>query len=335
MKKLLLQLTLLALVAAFGVKNQLQQVLQAEVQLAGPYLEVAAGSNLSSLCEQWQTKGLSAWQCQQLKLQSLLQPELRRIQAGVYQVQPMKLGQLLRLLRSGKVAQFSLTLREGQTAAQNLASLQQLPYLQSDVADADALHKLLSWPADWGPAPVNAEGLLFPDTYFYTAHTKLSTVLQRAHQVLLHRLDTAWLNKQANLPLNNRYELLTLAAIIEKESGHLPEKPLIASVFVNRLNTRMRLQTDPTVIYGLGDRYQGDIKREHLRDPHPYNTYVHGGLPPGPIALVSLSSIQAAANPVSSDKFYFVAKGDGTHYFSASLNEHNAAVRQYILGKKS
>jgi UPF0755 protein len=128
--------------------------------------------------------------------------------------------------------------------------------------------------------------------------------------------------------------LLTLASIIEKETGQLAEKPLIASVFVNRLQQKMKLQTDPTVIYGLGERYQGDITRAHLRDPHPYNTYVHFGLPPGPIAMVSATSLQAAAKPMVSDMLYFVAKGDGSHQFSATLKQHNAAVQQYIFGKK-
>lgn len=336
MKKFLLQGLIVLAVAAFGVRNELQQVLLVQIKLPDTYLELRPGANLSSLCRQWQQQQLlTAWQCQQLKLQSLLNPQLRQLQAGVYAVQPMRLQQLLQLLRSGKVAQFSLTIREGQTFAQNLQQLQQLPYLDADVADTDKARQLLQWPADWGTKPVSAEALVFPDTYFYTAHTKLSVVLQRANQVLLNKLDAAWQSKQGGLPLQNRYELLTLASIVEKETGHLPEKPLIAAVFINRLQSKMKLQTDPTVIYGLGERYQGDIKREHLKDPHPYNTYVYAGLPPGPIALVSLGSLQAAAQPAQSDKLYFVAKGDGTHQFSQSLAEHNKAVQQYIFGKKS
>lgn len=336
MKKFLLQGLIVLAVAAFGVRNELQQVLQVKLQLSEAYLELKPGANLSSLCRQWQQQQLlSQWQCQQLKIQSLFNPQLRQLQAGVYAVKPMALQQLLKLLRSGKVAQFSLIIREGQTFAQNLQQLQQLPYLDADVADADKARQLLQWPAEWGALPASVEALVFPDTYFYTAHTKLSVVLQKANQVLLEKLDAAWQSKQGGLPLQNRYELLTLASIVEKETGHLPEKPLIAAVFINRLHTKMKLQTDPTVIYGLGDRYQGDIKREHLKDPHPYNTYVYAGLPPGPIALVSWGSLQAAAQPALSDKLYFVAKGDGTHQFSQSLAEHNKAVQQYIFGKKS
>lgn len=336
MKKFLLQSLVLLAVAAFGLRNELQQVLQTPLQFPAPYYEVKAGSNLSALCRQWQqTQQMTTLDCQLLKLQSLLTPELRQLKAGVYAVQPMLVRQFLQRVRSGKVAQFSLALREGWTLEQNLQALTALPYLQVDVKDLASVQALLSWPADWGPMPASAEALVFPETYFYTAHTKLSVLLKRANQVLLDKLDAAWRDKQGGLPLQNRYELLTLASIIEKETGHLPEKPLIAAVFVNRLQSRMRLQTDPTVIYGLGQRYQGDIKREHLKDPHPYNTYVHDGLPPGPIALVSWGSLQAAAQPALSDKLYFVARGDGTHQFSSSLAEHNKAVQQYIFGKKS
>jgi len=334
MKKFVLVALLLLATAALGVKNFLQQSLWLPLPYATGYVELKQGQNLSSLCAQWLQQGwLSQSDCQRLKLQSLLQPELRQLKAGVYPIAASRVGEVLNLLRSGKVAQFSLQLIEGQTLAQNLAALQKLPYLQHDIADVAGLTALLQWPAEWG-VPVNAEGLLLPETYFYTGHSKLSQVLLRAHRALIRQVDLYWQQRTPDLPLGNPYQLLTLASIIEKESSHLPEKPLVASVFVNRLRLKMRLQTDPTVIYGLGDRYQGDIKREHLRDPHPYNTYVHAGLPPGPISLISDSSLKAAAAPAVSDMVYFVAKGDGTHQFSRTLAEHNAAVQQYIFGKK-
>lgn len=334
MKKFVLVAMLLLATAALGVKNFLQQSLWLPLPYATGYVELKQGQNLSSLCTQWLARGwLSQSDCQRLKLQSLLQPELRQLKAGVYPIAASRVGEVLNLLRSGKVAQFSLQLIEGQTLAQNLAALQNLPYLQHDVTDIAGLTALLQWPSEWG-APVNAEGLLLPETYFYTGHSKLSQVLLRAHRALVRQVDLYWQQRTPDLPLSNPYQLLTLASIIEKESSHLPEKPLVAAVFVNRLRLKMRLQTDPTVIYGLGDRYQGDIKREHLRDPHPYNTYVHAGLPPGPISLISDSSLKAAAAPAVSDMLYFVAKGDGTHQFSRTLTEHNAAVQQYIFGKK-
>lgn len=336
MKKFLLQSLVVLAVAAFGLRNEFQQVSQVKLPFSAAYFELKSGANLSGICRSFVDQGaMTAWQCQQLRIQSVLQPELRQLKAGVYAVSPMRLQEFLQLLRSGKVAQFSLTLREGWTLQQNLTALQNLPYLDVDVSDVAQVRALMNWPADWGTVPTSAEALIFPDTYFYTAHTKLSKLLIRANQVLLTKLEQVWQTRQDGLPLENRYQLLTLASIVEKETGHLPEKPLISSVFINRLNLKMRLQTDPTVIYGLGERYQGDIKREHLKDPHPYNTYVYAGLPPGPIALVSLGSLQASAQPAQTDKLYFVAKGDGTHQFSTTLIEHNRAVQQYIFGNKS
>ena len=335
MKKILLVLLSLGLVSAFGLRNAAQQFLQMPLALQGPYFEIKAGDSLRGLCLEWQKEQLlTATDCQLLKVMSVLRPELRQIKAGVYAVSPKPLVQLLAQFRSGKVAQFSLTLREGQTLKQNLESLRQAPFLQHDILDEAQLAQLWQWPADWGSAPVNSEALVLPETYFYTAYTPMSVILKRAHQSLIKEIETIWQNRQPDLPLKSPYELLILASIVEKETGHLPEKPLISSVFVNRLRLGMRLQTDPTVIYGLGDRYQGDITRAHLRDPHLYNTYVHAGLPPGPIALVTRSSLVAAAQPQASDKLFFVAKGDGTHQFSANYQQHNQAVQQYIFGKK-
>lgn len=327
--------SLLLAVAAFGVRNDLQQFQQSRLALSGPYLEITPGTSLSTLCQGWQQQGLlTGRQCWQLKVFSLWQPELRKLQAGVYQVKPDLLLQQLALFRSGKVAQFSFMLREGETVAQSLRQLANAPYLQNDVADVAALKALVQWPAAWAGQPVNVEALFFPETYYYTAHSKASQLYLRAHKALLQQLDKAWQQRDPALPLQSPYQLLILASIVEKETGQLAEKPLIASVFVNRLRLKMKLQTDPTVIYGLGDRYQGDITRAHLKDPHPYNTYVHFGMPPGPIAMVSATSLQAAAKPQPSEMLYFVAKGDGSHQFSATLKQHNAAVQQYIFGKK-
>lgn len=334
LKKLFVTLLVLSVVA-FGLMNQLQQFRQTKLALAGPYFDLPAGSSLSGLCLQWQQQQLlSSTQCLQLKLLSVLKPELRSLKAGVYRVQPDLLMNQLALFRSGKVAQFSFMLREGETLKQSLAALADAPYLHNDLPDEQALQSLVQWPAEWGAAPPNLEALFFPETYFYTAHSKASDIYRRAHRSLIQQVEQAWQQRDASLPFSSPYQLLILASIIEKETGVISEKPLIASVFINRLALRMRLQTDPTVIYGLGDRYQGDITRAHLRDPHVYNTYVHSGLPPGPIALVSATSLQAAAKPLVSDKLYFVSKGDGSHQFSATLPEHNRAVQQYIFGKK-
>jgi UPF0755 protein len=194
--------------------------------------------------------------------------------------------------------------------------------------------QLAQWPEQWGELPLNAEALLYPDTYYYTANSRASELIKRAQTALINELTQAWQQRQADLPLQNPYQLLILASIIEKESSYPPEKTLVASVFVNRLRQNMRLQTDPTVIYGLNN-FNGNITRADLNNPHPYNTYRHKGLPPGPIALVSRASMHAAAQPAQTDLYYFVSKGDGTHQFSSTLEQHNAAVQKYIFGPKS
>lgn len=335
MKKVLFVIICVLCVCAFGLRNTVQQFLQQPLLLQGPYYEVKSGSSLRQLCNDWQQAGLvSAHECRLLKALSIVHPQLRDIKAGVYAVRPQPLSSILALFRSGKVAQFSVILREGWTLQQNLKTLQSAPYLLNDIGDAGQLTSVFQWPSSWGAAPINFEALVLPETYFYTANTPASVVLKRAHRALKDAVDAAWQARNPDIPLKTPYELLILASIVEKETGYLPEKPLISSVFVNRLRQGMRLQTDPTVIYGLGDRYQGDITRAHLKDPHIYNTYVHAGLPPGPIALVSRTSLTAAAQPLISDKLFFVAKGDGSHQFSATLQQHNQAVQQYIFGNK-
>ena len=161
--------------------------------------------------------------------------------------------------------------------------MSQAPYLQQDINAEQQVLQLLQWPPEWGEPPLNSEALVYPDTYYYTANSSASALIKRAQQALLHELDAAWQQRHGDLPLQNPYQLLILASIIEKESSYPPEKTMVASVFVNRLRQHMRLQTDPTVIYGL-DNFNGNITRADLNNPHPYNTYRHHGLPPGPIS---------------------------------------------------
>ncbi|WP_019675625.1 endolytic transglycosylase MltG [Arsukibacterium perlucidum] len=333
-KKLVLLLLLAAVALALLLNYGVKQLEQRPVQLAEPYFTLPAGSSVRGLCQQWLAEGqLKAYDCQLLRLYLKWQPELAKVRQGTYQTpQAPTVLSLLRLFASGQVAQFSLTFIDGETVQQALSRLQQAEYLQQDISDSSQITELLNWPADWGAKPQHPEGLLFADTYFYTANSTASELVTRAQQALLRQLDQAWQQRQSELPLQNRYQLLIMASLIEKESGLLAEKPLVSSVFVNRLNSNMRLQTDPTVIYGLTD-YSGRITYADLRNPHPYNTYRHHGLPPGPISLVGASALQAAAQPDVSDYFYFVSRGDGAHVFSETLQQHNAAVRKYILGK--
>ncbi|MGB5108193.1 MAG: endolytic transglycosylase MltG [Formosimonas sp.] len=177
------------------------------------------------------------------------------------------------------------------------------------------------------------EGMLFPDTYQYHKGEPETAVLKRAHALLLKTLNTEWETRAANLPYENPYQALIMASIIEKETGTAADRDMVAAVFVNRLKVPMRLQTDPTVIYGMGEEFQGNIRKSDLQRDTPFNTYVHDGLMPTPIATASRASIHAALNPADSDVLYFVARGDGSSQFSKTLPEHNAAVRQYQLNK--
>lgn len=325
----------IALLSGAALYWAVQKVEQIPLTTEGGLMQVLPGSSVQSLCKQWQQQGMLAeYDCQLLKIYSRFYPETGRVQQGYYRVpaQPL-LTEVLALFRSGKVAQFSVTFIEGETLEQALQRLATAEYLQQDLPPSEHLNQLLNWPVEWGDTPELAEGLLYPDTYFYTANSKASDIVKRAQQGLVRHLMAAWQQRDVDLPVTHPYQLLILASIIEKESHYVPEKPQISSVFANRLRKNMRLQTDPTVIYGLDD-FNGNITRADLRNPHPYNTYRHHGLPPGPIALVSRTSLQAAAMPAVTDYYYFVSKGDGSHVFSETLEQHNAAVRRYILGQE-
>lgn len=330
----ILALSLLFL-ASVLVYNKMQQLAVQPLQLTGDLFTVPAGASALGLCRQWQRQQLLDEQdCHLLRLTIWLRPELSAVRAGTYRVTAdLSLVQLLELFVRGEVAQFAFTWREGETLQQTLERLQQADYLQYDLTEQQLL-QLLRWPEDWGQPPEVAEGLFFPETYYYTANSRASQLLSRAHQSLLQQLEASWQLRSLDHPLATPYELLILASIIEKEAGHEPEKPLVSSVFVNRLRSNMRLQTDPTVIYGL-ENFSGRITRADLNNPHPYNTYRHHGLPPGPISSVSASSMRAAAQPEETTLYYFVSRGDGTHVFSETLQEHNAAVRRYILRNRN
>ncbi|MGQ5523426.1 endolytic transglycosylase MltG [Chitinimonas sp. PSY-7] len=254
-----------------------------------------------------------------------------RIKAGSYElteaVTPL---QLLAKLTDGDVTSATLTLVEGWNWRQVKAALARHPDLRHDTAqlsDAKLLAKL-------GITEASIEGLLFPDTYHFAKQSSDLQVLKRAHEALQKQLAAAWEARSANLPLSKPYEALILASIIEKETGAAKDRAMIASVFHNRLRIGMRLQTDPTVIYGLGEAFDGNLRKIHLETDSPYNSYTRGGLPPTPIAMPGVASLLAATNPAQSKALYFVAKGDGSSYFSSTLAEHNQAVRRYLLGAK-
>ncbi len=250
-----------------------------------------------------------------------------RLQAGDYLIEPdITYSELLSVLVQGRVRYYTVTLVEGWTLKEALAVLNDHPKL-SGFVDADDLVGIV----DGMGEDDNPEGLFYPDTYSFESGTARESIMRIAHERLESVLADEWEKRAEGLPYDSPYDSLIMASIIEKETGVPAERPDIASVFVLRLQKRMRLQTDPTVIYGLGDRYQGGLNRRMLRERTPYNTYVIRGLPPTPIALVGRAAIRAALNPSDAKALYFVARGDGTHYFSETLSEHNRAVRKYQI----
>jgi UPF0755 protein len=253
----------------------------------------------------------------------------RTIKAGNYEIPAgTTLRGLLAKLTQGDVSQTSFTIVEGWSWRELKEALRAEPDLAKtvlDLPDAELMRAI-------GGTEPQAEGCFFPDTYFFAAGATDVSVLKRAYRTMQQRLESAWASRASGLPLASPYEALVLASIVEKETGHASDRPLIASVLENRLQHGMRLQSDPTVIYGIGAKYDGDIRTRDLSTDTPYNTYTRAGLPPTPIALPGRESIMAVVRPDETGDIFFVAVGDGTgaHHFSKTLGEHNEAVRQFL-----
>lgn len=253
----------------------------------------------------------------------------RAIKAGSYEITPeMSPRMVLNMLARGEESLRYVTLVEGWTfkqVKQALAKAETLKASTQGMSDAQIMAQL-------GRPNVHPEGRFYPDTYSYSKGSSDLAVMNRALKAMDRQLAKAWSQKPANLPLVSPDEVLTLASIVEKETGRASDRPFISSVFHNRLKIGMRLQTDPTVIYGLGDAFDGNLRRVDLRTDTPYNTYTRAGLPPTPIAMPGKAALKAAMEPAPSNFLYFVAKGDGSSHFSQSLNEHNNAVNKYQRG---
>ncbi|KOO03749.1 endolytic transglycosylase MltG [Vibrio nereis] len=334
-KKITLFLLLLAVIAAAGygyVTKQVEQYVTQPMQLEQERIfTLKPGTSFNRVLFELSEQGFVN-ESKFSKLVGRLYPELTQLKAGTYLLEPeLNLTEALKLFKSGKEHQFAITFVEGSTFKEWREALIEASHLEhviSGLSEVEIAKEL-------GLKHEKLEGLLLAETYHYTFGTSDLDILQRASNKLQQVLDQQWEKRQEKLPIKTPYEALILASIIEKETAVEEERERVASVFVNRLNKRMRLQTDPTVIYGMGDKYDGNIRKKDLRTPTPYNTYVISGLPPTPIAMPGEASIAAALNPEHSKYLYFVASGKGGHVFSKSLAEHNRAVRAYLKQLRS
>lgn len=284
-----------------------------------------AGSGLKSSVHQMQQAGVLSQEWAFVLLARALDKSAL-IKPGNYQLtEPTNPLQLLDLISNGRIQQTQISIIEGWSFKQLRAALNADTALLHDsmpLSDAEIMQRI-------GAIGTEPEGLFFPDTYRFASGSSDFVILKKAYQLLESHLQQSWKTRAPNLPLASPYQALILASIVEKETGQASDRPMIAAVFINRLNKKMLLQTDPTVIYGLGEHFDGNLRKRDLQTDTPYNTYTRAGLTPTPIALPGLASIEAVLHPAVSDALYFVAKGDGSSYFSSTLLEHNNAVNHF------
>ena len=322
-KRLALLAGLTALAGAGGLACYANQLLP--IEPLPKTINVAPGTHLRSLSTMLEREGVIG-NAQLFWLLGRVLGKAGTLKVGVYRLdRPLTPLELYAKIQRGEVSQAIVQFIEGWNWREVRAALAAQPLLKNDSAgmsDAELLQAI-------GAQESHPEGLLFPDTYFYAPHTSDLGVLRRAYRLQHEKLLAAWETRAAGLPYRTPYEALIMASIVEKETGAAYERPQIAGVFLNRLRLGMRLQTDPAVIYGLGERFDGNLRKVDLQRDTPYNTYTRAGLPPTPIAMPSAAAIQAALNPAKTDALYFVARGDGTHVFSSNLNAHNRAVNRY------
>lgn len=326
-------LFLLACLVAVGLGYQeYQRFVSTPIKLESTQIfTIKSGQNLQQVGSTLYKQGLSEFPGEYLYWYGRYQKSAHSIKAGEYTLSSgQTLPDLLNLFIEGKVVQYAFTIIEGMTSQQLLDAIakdSRLEQTLSAITLVELMEKL-----DGNRR--HGEGEFAPETYYFSAGTTDMELLNRAYRRMQADLTHAWHNKADQLPYKTPYEALIMASIIEKETGIAEERPEIAGVFVRRLNIGMRLQTDPTVIYGMGDKYKGNLRRKDLTTDTVYNTYIRFGLPPSPIALPSKASIHAALNPKKGTSLYFVARGkEGRHVFSNTLVEHNKAVRRYQLTK--
>lgn len=292
---------------------------------------VKPGSNIRTVSRQLVQEGIltEPWS---FFLMARFSGHASELKAGNYLVESgVTPYRLFKMLTDGDVTQIGITFIEGWSFRQMRDELNRhegLRHLSMSLSDREILQRI-------GASETHPEGLFFPDTYYFSSDMSDLDILARAYQTLHQKLDQAWNARSPGLPYRTPYEALVMASIVEKETGKSEERAQIAGVFLNRMKIGMRLQTDPTVIYGLGERFDGNLRKQDLINDTPYNTYTRSGLPPTPIAMPGMGAIEAALNPVKNNGYlYFVGKGDGGHAFSSTLTEHNRAVAKYQRGRK-
>ena len=260
------------------------------------------------------------------KLIAYQQKVSNKLKAGEYELQAgLSMPEILTKLSEGRSLQYPIIFPEGWSFKQVLQEIRNNPHIVQTLKTDDFKSIMTKLNSDYD----HPEGLFFPDTYLFEKNTTDLSLLKKAYEKMQVVLKAEWEKRESNLPINSPYQALILASIVEKETAAVEERQQISGVFTRRLKTGMLLQTDPTVIYGMGDEYNGDIRYKDLRKPTPYNTYVIKGLPPTPIAMPGQAAIYAALHPAKGKSVYFVAQGDGTHVFSETLRQHNNAVNKY------
>jgi len=322
---------LLTLIAAFALGAWLAYYAVSPLKLQPNSQEIViqAKSSLRSIANQLVAQGVLKEPWRFIVLAKLLQKE-QFLQAGSYTLNKnISPYQLLLSLNHGKTTQGSVTFIEGRTFSQMRQKLAINDAVKQTIANLPEAEILKLVESTYSVA----EGLFFPDTFYFDRNTTDIELLKISYTAMQSKLEKAWQGRDKDLPYKNSYQALIMASIIEKETGKASERPMIAGVFINRLKMGMRLQTDPTVIYGMGLRFDGNIRKKDLSIDTPYNTYTRSGLPPTPIAMPGLASIEAALHPAKTKALYFVGKGDGSHAFSDNLVEHNRAVVRYQLKK--
>lgn len=326
MKRILLGLFFVGIVV---LASDVWVFLRTPLSIPQPYTDyvLKPGMGIVSLSQGLSKKGILKRPAYLVGI-AFVRGDMFRLKAGEYRLMPgLTPVQLLNQIVEGRMLYYHLALIEGWTFEQILTAIRKQPRLLQTISNLppEMIMKELGHPGE------HPEGRFFPDTYTFMAGATDISILRQSYRLMTKRLAAEWKNRAPGLPYTSSDEALIIASLIEKETAIAAERPKVAAVILNRLQKKMRLQIDPTVIYGLGKNYTGKLRGSDLKFPSPYNTYLNHGLPPTPIAMPSLSSIRAALHPEKTDALYFVAKGDGSHQFSTTLKDHNTAVKSWKM----